>query len=174
MAIVHKTKIFNMRKKIPIMGRIAALSVLMFAPDLQATNPSVIFETKDGSKKAYLLEDNPVITFNSEGLEVELKTDRYSYAFDEIVLLEFGESTSAIINIDSDNATIKRVSNDEFEMTTNGTITLSDIRLYTLDGREFTPVITSVGDTWKISIADLNSGLYMLKIKDRTFKIIKK
>lgn len=120
------------------------------------------------------MEDSPVITFNSEGLEVELKTDRDSYAFDEIVSLEFGESTSAIINIDSDNATIKRVSNDEFDMTTNGTITLSDIRLYTLDGREFTPVITSVGDTWEISIADVNSGLYLLKIKDRTFKIIKK
>ncbi len=163
-----------MRKKIPISGRIVGLFMLTLAVDLSAIDPSVIFELRDGSKKAYLLEDKPVITFNSETLEIESQNDYDSYTFEEIFSVEFGESTSSIVNIDSDNSTIRRVSNDEFDVTINGTMKQKDLRLYTLEGREIVPVINPIGDTWRISIANVNSGLYMLKIKNRTFKIIKK
>lgn len=162
-----------MKGKIPILG-VLILTMLKLPVDLMATNPSLIVEMKNGEEKSYLLEDNPVITFNSDGIKVTTKVNSSHLSFDEIEELTFGNSMSSTIDVEKEDFGVIRLSNDEVEITCASDLDRVDISVFTLSGQQFIPTITNVDNGYKLSLDNAESGVYILKIKNRTFKIIKK
>lgn len=162
-----------MKGKIPILG-VAILTMLKFPVDLKATNPSLIFEMKNGEEKSYLLGDNPIITFDSNGVKIEVRGAPSHLSFDEIEELTFGSSVSSTIDVEKEDFSVIRLSNNEVEINCASDFDKFDISVFTLSGQQFIPIMTNVGKGYKLSLDKAESGMYILKIKNRTFKIIKK
>lgn len=127
--------------------------------------------TKDGSKVLYALEEKPKITFTDTELVITTKGVEIVYALSDMNLLiyENGETTG-ITNL-YDDASFKLDGN---------AIVFSKLKakdivsLYSINGTLVFKKMVSQDGEYAVSLNDIETGVYIIKVNGLTYKFVKK
>lgn len=127
--------------------------LMMTAVIVNAQNALTIHQ-KSGGKVTCLFSSKPVVTYSGESLILRSTTMDVEYPLSNLVKITFDDSANDIKN---------GVIYDRNEETVTG--------IYALDG---TLVMTVDPDAGALPVQDLKNGIYLVKTKSTTYKIIKK
>ena len=127
--------------------------------------------TKDGSKVLYALEEKPKITFTDTELVITTKGVEIAYALSDMNLLTYenGE-TSNITNL-YDDASFKL----DGESIVFSKLKANDIvSLYSINGTLVFKKKVSQDGEYGVSLNNIETGVYIVKVNSLTYKIMKK
>ena len=127
--------------------------------------------TKDGSKILYALEEKPKITFTETELVITTKGIEVSYALSDMNLFTYEKGeTTGITNL-YDGASFKL----DGESIVFSKLKAKDIvSLYSINGTlVFKKTVTTDGE-YAVSLNDIKTGVYIIKVNGLTYKFMKK
>ena len=136
-----------------------------------AENLTLVVWQKDGHKVYYQLNEQPKTTFTTNGLVITTHMMEVSYPLSAIQRYTY--ATTAGID--------KARNNHDVEVSQNGTdVTFtnlkagSEIRIYGTDGALLDVQSAKENSVSEVSLASYPTGVYILKVNDVTYKIMKK
>lgn len=121
---------------------------LIISQNLWAVKYLVIHQ-EDGNLVSFKLDDNPVITIRNGDLFVNTDTQEFSTSLDKIKDYQLTDNTTSINS-----------------MSIEGTDKI--IGIYTIDGKKMDI------DASKLNTSSLSRGVYIIKTKNKTYKLLKK
>lgn len=121
---------------------------LIISQNLWAAKYLVIHQ-EDGNLVSFKLDDNPVITIRNGDLFVNTDTQEFSTSLDKIKDYQLTDNTTSINS-----------------MSIEGTDKI--IGIYTIDGKKMDI------DASKLNTSSLSRGVYIIKTKNKTYKLLKK
>lgn len=121
---------------------------LIVSQNLWAVKYLVIHQ-EDGNLVSFKLDDNPVITIRNGDLFVNTDTQEFSTSLDKIKDYQLTDNTTSINS-----------------MSIEGTDKI--IGIYTIDGKKMDI------DASKLNTSSLSRGVYIIKTKNKTYKLLKK
>jgi len=161
-----------MRNLRTILMVLVLLGFITAKADAQSTVKGVVIETAGGQRTEYSLTDTPKLTY--DGTTVTLTTTKVSVYFtasfiEKVMLTDI--SSTGIDEVENGRSDIL-LSNDEVRM--SGLADGESVALYNVNG--------TLLSTWKatctgeliISLSDLQQGVYIIKAKHQSFKVIRK
>ncbi|MBO5601779.1 MAG: hypothetical protein J5957_04130 [Prevotella sp.] len=132
---------------------------------------------KNGDIYGYLLQDRPVITFNTDSLY--LTTDNFTmalpFSYNEIDKIEFEDN--AITGVDQPTVNhheLKITYLDGEHVIINGVDEKSQWRVFGIDGKQVQVPADRAGQVLTFSLTPLISGVYIIRVDNYSFKIRKK
>ena len=132
---------------------------------------------KNGDIYGYLLQDRPVITFNTDSLY--LTTDNFTmalpFSYNEIDKIEFEDN--AITGVDQPTVNhheLKITYLDGEHVIISGVDEKSQWRVFGIDGKQVQVPADRVGQVLTFSLTPLISGVYIIRVDNYSFKIRKK
>lgn len=132
---------------------------------------------KNGDIYGYLLQDRPVITFNTDSLY--LTTDNFTmalpFSYNDIDKIEFEDN--AITGVDQPTAShheLKITYLDGVHVIISGVDEKSQWRVFSIDGKQVQVPADRVGQVLTFSLTPLISGVYIIRVDNYSFKIRKK
>lgn len=141
-------------------------------PLLAGASTRLIVHTKDGSEVAYILAQQPRVTFSDNCLVVACDDAEVSYPLADMWKFTFNQT--------DETEGIAAVVTDEPPLTINdGVIVVSGLnegsiaRISTLGGTIVHSEKLS-SDSWTFRLSSLPAGIYLISINNTTFKIAKK
>lgn len=157
-----------MRKEF-ILSLFFCLSLLAKAED-KLTH--IIVWAKDGTRVAYALDKEPMITFSETDMIIATKDIEVNYALENMDRITYGDSNaSGIRNINSGEPIYRW---DGEALIFPSLVCNSTVSLYSLNGMMvFTENIKESGEYF-FSLSNLNTGIYVVKVNNITYKLIKK
>lgn len=166
------------RQEITQMKKILFSTLMMFFVPflaLASNEPTeLIIKMKSGDVKSFLLSDKPVITFDSEHLNVT-STD-FSTTYDNVESIYFQDNTTTSIN----NADKLPQAQFVFKFTDSHTITITGCSLedrltvYSLNGMNISADVERTSDSIVINLENLPKGFYIIRVNSQSFKIQKR
>ena len=155
------------------MKKILSILAILFSLPLYADYHLVI-EMNDTKKHSYSLEDNPVISFDSNRLIIKTDKIELSYQISDIVKYYFvEEDDTSISSINGD------VNNIHFNYTnTNfllieGIASEDNVNVYEINGRTCHVDIVRNSNSITIELKTLPKGIYLVKVNNHSFKLIR-
>lgn len=132
-------------------------------------------EMKNGAKVSFLLEDSPVITFQSGNLVVN-KDAETTYSFESIKNYHFteqneGGGTTKANEAYADALQIVWLDNETVEVR-NAQPNLS-VRLFSVNGAAMAQTVTDTDGKAAVSVPN-KAGVYVISAGNQSFKIIRK
>lgn len=121
---------------------------LIVSQNLWAVKYLVIHQ-EEGNLVSFKLDDNPVITIRNGDLFVNTDTQEFSTSLDKIKDYQLTDNTTSINS-----------------MSIEGTDKI--IGIYTIDGKKMDI------DASKLNTSSLSRGVYIIKTKNKTYKLLKK
>lgn len=109
----------------------------------------LVIHQEDGNLVSFKLDDNPVITIRNGDLFVNTDTQEFSTSLDKIKDYQLMDNTTSINS-----------------MSIEGTDKI--IGIYTIDGKKMDI------DASQLNTSSLSRGVYIIKTKNKTYKLIKK
>lgn len=126
---------------------------------------AIIVEQNDGTLREFNFSDKPVVLFDNGSLTI--KTSSLSvFDFSKVSQVFFSAVPSTDIKLPKET----------FHFTDNGDFISSDshVSVYTLNGMKVPLEVRSVGDGSSFSFSSLPSGIYIIRLNNKSFKIRKK
>ena len=152
--------------------RIAWLCLLLglALPGHADTSRQLVVHKKNGSRVSFVLSSYPEISFSNRTLHVTVGSNRTSFQIDDVAEYYFENDLSAISKPKTTDPCVRYVNED---------IVIENyapkyVRLYGLDGKEHETSIATTGNQTIISTAQLPHGVYIIKVDNQSFKIIRK
>ena len=109
----------------------------------------LVIHQEDGNLVSFKLDDNPVITIRNGDLFVNTDTQEFSTSLDKIKDYQLMDNTTSINS-----------------MSIEGTDKI--IGIYTIDGKKMDI------DASQLNASSLGRGVYIIKTKNKTYKLLKK
>ncbi len=126
---------------------------------------------KDGTKTKYALTEKPVITFSKTDLIVSTKSVNVSYSLENFSHFTYeNRNITSVENILGPSSF--NFSGDNL-LFTNLSIDTS-VSVYNLDGVLLISKLLAKNKNYAISLSDLCSGAYVVKVNKSTYKIVKR
>lgn len=150
--------------------------LLMFVPSsMKAANPviTLIVLTKDKAEHYFALTDKPKVTFSGKNLKVTCSKASASatFALADVVRFTYKKlDPTGIDELVEDPASLN------FE---DGVLVISNLKanasvgVYTLDGKPVKQLHAARTGTFRLSLSELPSGVYIVKAGTITYKIAK-
>lgn len=142
-----------------------------YSTDSVAT--SLIVHTKDGSQVAFLLSERPKVSFSDGYLLITSSEADATYPLSDVLMFTFEE-------IESEATGLSLLPADETSFALEGGAIVvtglkegSTAKVYTIGGIMIHSEKVD-GGTWTYSLSSLSSGVYIISINGKTFKIAKK
>lgn len=140
--------------------------------DAQSTVKGVVIETAGGQRTEYSLTDTPKLTY--DGTTVTLTTTKVSVYFtasfiEKVMLTDI--SSTGIDEVENGRSDIL-LSNDEVRM--SGLADGESVALYNVNGTLLSTWKATCTGELTISLSDLQQGVYIIKAKHQSFKVIRK
>ena len=134
----------------------------------------LIVETNDGVTISFALAEKPEISFEGKVMSVITEKDSQYFEISNISKWYFEQVTSGIQAVKKEQPSIKVVDNDKIIV--DGSISLSKIRLYSIDGKEQSVKVSYSDDSKPvINISSLPKGIYVISINNQqSIKLYKK
>ena len=156
------------------MRKLQLLLLLMLA--LPTCLPAASINTlvvilKNGSETTFFLKDQPNVTFEGTELKVISQKATTSFALADVLRFKYVKKDPSGINEPTVDPTT--VSFDD------GTLVISQLQqgasvwVYTADGRLVQQLTARHAGTFRLSLATLPTGLYLVKADNVTYKITK-
>lgn len=126
----------------------------------------------DGTETTVQLYTRPQVTF--DGTVVRISSPVQTLEFPSADVLRFtysGVDTSTAIDGIEKTADYR---NDGDNLYFNGNVTVDKIQIYTADGKSVPLHIHTVGSQLCLPLSDIPTGIYLLNVNGRTYKLIRK
>ncbi len=126
----------------------------------------------DGTQLTIHLSDMPVISFTHDSLVVKTSNLNGYFWHGDVRNYQFVYEDSTISNINSEE-----MQPVQFYIN-NGSIIISNIQepidfaLYSIEGRVLHQKVLSIGNHYSIPTGNLAKGVYLLRINQKTYKIV--
>lgn len=150
------------------------MAIVPFSVSASEPEETLVLELADGTKEYFFLSDKPVIIFDGETLK--FKTDDFSTDLENIVSFRFKdvdrELVTSINTLKAEKQVTITYTNDKSFMIHG--ISISDVRVFTSDGRIAKAEISKLEGGVSINLESLKSGIYIIKTNKQSFKINKK
>ena len=132
----------------------------------------IVVWAKDGTSVAYALDEEPMITFSETDMIIKSKSIEVNFVLENMDRITYGDSdASGIRSIKSDEPIYRW---DGEALIFPSLVCNSTVSLYSLNGRMvFTENIKESGE-YSFSLSNLNAGVYVVKVNNITYKLIKK
>lgn len=127
---------------------------------------------KDGTKTYFDLVENPKTTFKDNNLVITSETMTISYPIDQVLRYTYELVSTGIENVSPEKAV--RISQHNDALTLENLKPGSAVCLYTVDSKLI--MAQTIGDSHSvtISLSDRPSGVYIVKVNDVTYKMLKR
>ncbi|MCQ2190309.1 MAG: T9SS type A sorting domain-containing protein [Paludibacteraceae bacterium] len=149
----------------------ASLLLAGLASSIYAESKYMTIDFNNGTSVSFLLEDNPVITYENESLLVN-KDEKTTYSFDDIKNYHFTEDdqTAAKMTIANTLEIVKL--NDETIEVKNAKANC-DVAVYTISGTVASQAKVNAEGQAIVKLPN-QTGVYVIKAGKQSFKIIRK
>ena len=148
---------------------LAAMSSTLHAADEVET---LIILMKNGSENAFFLKDKPKVTFEGTSLKVSAATGDVSFALADVMRFTYAKKSTSGISEQVENPTGVSFEGDVLVNSQLKANTTASI--YALDGKLIRQLKPQRAGTYRISLSELPSGLYLVKADNVTYKITKR
>ncbi len=148
---------------------LAAMSSTLHAADEVET---LIILMKNGSENAFFLKDKPKVTFEGTSLKVSAATGDVSFALADVMRFTYAKKSTSGISEQVENPTGVSFEGDVLVISQLKANTTASI--YALDGKLIRQLKPQRAGTYRISLSELPSGLYLVKADNVTYKITKR
>ena len=148
---------------------LAAMSSTLHAADEVET---LIILMKNGSENAFFLKDKPKVTFEGTSLKVSAATGDVSFALADVMRFTYAKKSTSGISEQVENPTGVSFEGDVIVISQLKANTTASI--YALDGKLIRQLKPQRAGTYRISLSELPSGLYLVKADNVTYKITKR
>ena len=139
-----------------------------------ASSPSALtVHVKDGSKVTFLLSERPAVTFSDGYLLITSDDADASYPLSDVVKFTFGDVDEENTGIDSLPVDETTFGYDGGAIVVTGLKPGSTAKVYTIGGMMVHSESISDG-SWTYPLSSLSSGIYIININGKSFKISKK
>ena len=144
-----------------------ALPLGMFAENLNI----LIVKTKNGAETRFFLKDKPKVTF--EGVDLKVVSDKETVAFPLADVLRFEYAKKDASGIDENVVDPTGVSYQDGVLVISQLKQGASVDIYALDGKLLRQIKASRSGTYRLSLSELPTGLYLVKADNVTYKITK-
>lgn len=140
------------------------------SPIIANENANLVIWSNDGTKMVYELSEEPKVFFTSEQLIIKAHEMEASYNLSEISRITYENAvtdiSSAVFNepLRFDGKTLLITSSSE----------KTDVCIYTLNGRLVQKYSMNASDTYTISLSSYNAGIYIVRVNELIYRILKK
>lgn len=148
---------------------LAAMSSTLHAADEVET---LIILMKNGSENAFFLKDKPKVTFEGTSLKVSAATGDVSFALADVMRFTYAKKSTSGISEQVENPTGVSFEGDVLVISQLKANTTASI--YALDGKLIRQLKPQRAGTYRISLSELPTGLYLVKADNVTYKITKR
>lgn len=144
------------------------------SPTLHAADEveTLIILMKNGSENAFFLKDKPKVTFEGTSLKVSAATGDVSFALADVMRFTYAKKSTSGISEQVENPTGVSFEGDVLVISQLKANTTASI--YALDGKLIRQLKPQRAGTYRISLSELPSGLYLVKADNVTYKITKR
>ena len=156
-----------MKKLQLLLFMLLALPIGMLA-DSQNT---LVVKLKNGAETAFFLKDKPNVTFEGTDLKVVSDKETVTFALSDILRFTYGKKDPS--GIDEMVVDPTGVSYED------GVLVISQLKqgvsvdIYSLDGKLVRQLKAYRSGTYRLSLSELPTGLYLVKADNITYKIMK-
>lgn len=149
----------------------SALSLLCSLPSLAEEKTTLVIWTKNNTQVAYVLNEEPKISFTDTDMVVTVQNVEVSYPLSDMLRLTYA---------DDEEMDITDLHTGDSSFLFNGDCLLfpslkagTTVSFYSLDGTlVFAKTVSKQGE-YAFSLSDLSSGVYMVNVNGITYKIVK-
>ena len=134
---------------------------------------SLIVHTKDGSQVAFLLSERPKVSFSDGYLLISSSEADATYPLSDVLMFTFEEIESEATGLSLLPADENSFALEGGAIVVTGLKEGSTAKVYTIGGITIHSEKVD-GGTWTYSLSSLSSGVYIISINGKTFKIAKK
>ena len=125
----------------------------------------------NGTTAVYALQDEPVITYSEETLTVDCKDVHNEIAFADIIKYTFETGKPDNISQTKQGRDFAMEGNTLLLQAPEGGL---NVQIMTIDGKTIVSQSMAAGEQTTISLSSLHTGIYLIKLNNTTYKIIKK
>ncbi|MBP5798938.1 MAG: T9SS type A sorting domain-containing protein [Prevotella sp.] len=156
-----------MNRKRLLMLMFLALPIGVLADNLN----TLIVKMKNGNETMFFLKDKPKVTF--EGTDLKIVSDNKTVTIALSDVLRFGYAKKDPAGI---NETVIDPTDVSFQ---DGVLVISQLKvgasvcIYALDGKLLRQLTAQRSGTYRLSLSELPTGLYLVKADNVTYKITK-
>lgn len=133
------------------------------------TKKSLVIQKSDGSLTSFMLSELPELTFDNRSIIISIGGQSTSFQIEDVVQYYFEEVSDNTIREIKQKYTI---SNDVICI--GDIIPQNQVRLVSVDGKIYPSHISITEGQTIISLASLPKGVYIIQIKNKQIKVIKK
>ena len=133
---------------------------------------TLIILMKNGSENAFFLKDKPKVTFEGTSLKVSAATGDVSFALADVMRFTYAKKSTSGISEQVENPTGVSFEGDVLVISQLKANTTASI--YALDGKLIRQLKPQRAGTYRISLSEWPSGLYLVKADNVTYKITKR
>lgn len=158
--------------------RTILLTALLSAPLLGSADEGsgkyvMIVETTDGAPVQYELDEQPVVTFDKDSVVITTSTADY-IGYSKIERIHFDVTSTTPMGIDdvTKPGVTVRIGRDEIVFLNIGTP--ATVAAFAINGASMPTDYTADGGNVTVRTASYPKGIYIFKVNNRSFKIIKK
>lgn len=148
------------------------LSGVFYSAMADEPKTKLIVWAKDGTKVAYLLAENPKVTFTETDLVIMTNEVEVNYALENMTRFTYESNTNtAIANLQTNGPSFKF---DGATLLFPMLKANNTVAVYSLNGAlAFKKTIQKDGE-YAFSISNLNAGVYIVNVNGLTYKVVKK
>ena len=156
------------------MRRLKLLLLLLLALPIgmQAVSlNTLVVKMKNGAETTFFLIDKPKVTF--EGTDLKVVSDKTTATFTLADVLRFYYEKKDAVGIDEQIVDPTEISYKDGVLIISQIKAGSSVGVYALDGKLVRQLKAQRSGTYRLSLSDLPTGLYLVKADNVTYKITK-
>lgn len=133
----------------------------------------LVIVSKDGAKMEYSLSQKPKITFTQTDIVLCVNNSYVSYALDQLLRFEYEkhEEAQEAIDLLTEKAVVEVQDNS---LVFHGVEANTPVTIHAANGQTVVNRTVVSGGSYVLPVEHLASGVYMVSLGDKTYKIVKK
>ena len=132
----------------------------------------LVVETKDHVKTTYMLSDKPQVTF--EGNNLHIVSEKADATYNLLDVLNFTYETQSVTGVSELREEPATIDYNNGELVVSGLKANDAVSIYAMDGKLVQQQTASRGGTFRLSLSSLPQGVYIVKVGNITYKIMKR
>lgn len=132
----------------------------------------LVVETKDHVKTAYMLAEKPEVSFVGNNMRITSTKADVTYDLTEVI--RFTYETRSITGVSELRDELAEINYKDGELVISGIKVGSSVNIYSLDGKLVKQLTAQRTGSYRISLASLSKGVYIVKSDNVTYKIMKR
>jgi len=132
----------------------------------------LVVETKDHVKTTYMLSDKPQVTF--EGNNLHIVSEKADATYNLLDVLNFTYETQSVTGVSELREEPATIDYNNGELVVSGLKANNAVSIYAMDGKLVQQQTASRGGTFRLSLSSLPQGVYIVKVGNITYKIMKR